>query len=32
MVNTSDEAVVADVDGKTHRFEPYEIIWSERTT
>lgn len=32
MVNTTGEAVVADVDGKTHRFGPYEIIWSERTT
>lgn len=32
MVNTTDEAVVADVDGKTRRFEPYEIVWSERTT
>lgn len=32
MVNTTDEAVVAEVDGKTHRFAPYEIIWSDRAT
>ncbi len=32
MVNTTTEAVVADVDGKSHRFEPYQVIWSERST
>ena len=32
MVNTSNEAVVAEVDGKSRRFQPYEIVWSERTT
>lgn len=32
MVNTTDEAVVAEVDGKSHRFKPYQVRWSERAT